>query len=504
MNKKNIMVNTAMSVCLQALNVAIGLVIPRLILTAFGSEMNGLVSSINQFMMYLTLVESGLTQVAVVSLYKPLVAKDASSVNYQLSAASYLYKKTALLYVSLLFIMALLYPIIINHNYNSDFVRSLVIVLGIHYFIDFIFIGKYKVLLIADQKQYVVSAILIITNILFFVSEIVLLRIGASIILVKLVIPLVHLLQFVMIKLYTTVKYTGLDFRIKTRSDAITGRNSAILHQITGLIMSSTDITLLTFLGVGFKEISVYSVYNIVTIELNSFLSAITNAIVPSFGKALVQNEGEIKEQFSKLTCLFYFIVHCIFGPLLLLYTGFIELYTHNVNDVNYVRPVLALLFCICFILNSIKSPYIMLIQSSGRYEETRNATIVEAAINIIVTIPLIIRWGIIGALVGTVCAHIYRYVQLIRFGKKSYSISVKNNVFMVLVYLITDTVISVLLYHYWIANIVYTSWMIWILTAVIITAIFFCVNLLIFYIMDKDGYKYYIKLLRLRMRVNG
>ncbi len=492
-----------MSIGLQLLNVAIGLIIPRMILVAFGSDMNGLVSSINQFMTYLTLVESGLTQVAVVSLYKPLVNNDKEAINRQLSATNRFYKQTAAMYLFLLVLMSLVYPLAAKRSYDFSFVCTLIIVLGIHYFIDFLFIGKYRVLFVADQKQYVISIIQFFTNIVFFISEIVLLNAGASIIYVKLVIPLVHMLQFVLIRIYAYKKYKDISFRENAKDNSITGRGSAILHQITGMIMSSTDITLLTVLGVEFKEISVYSVYNIIIVEINLFLNSVTSAIVPSFGKALVQQHGEIRTQFARFTSVFYFIVYCLFSPLLLLYVGFIELYTTSVNDVNYVRPVLALLFCLCFLLNSIKAPYIMLIQSSGAYDETKKDAAVEAAINIIITIPLIFVCGISGALVGTLCAHLYRYIQLVRFGNRKFSVSVKRDVITAWTYLILNLLASLSIYFGLITRIRLTSWLLWLEMALFITVLFIAFNTFLFYVMDKDNLKYYIGLLKQRMGIN-
>lgn len=503
MNKKNIIANTLMSIGLQLLNVAIGLIIPRMILGAFGSEMNGLVSSINQFMVYLTLVESGLTQVAVVSLYKPIANDDKAGINHQMSATNYFYRQTALLYLGLLVAMALIYPLIVQQSYGYGFVSILIIVLGIHYFIDFLFIAKYRVLFVADQKQYIISVIQFFTNIVFFFSEIALLRVGASILYVKLVIPLVHLLQFCLIRMYAYRKYKYVDFSGNAKENALTGRGSAILHQITGMIMSSTDITLLTILRVGLKEVSVYSVYNIIIVEINLFLNAITSAIVPSFGKALVQQNGEIKGQFSRFTSMFYFLVSCLFSPLLLLYVGFIKLYTSNVHDVNYVRPELAFLFCLCFVFNSIKAPYIMLIQSSGAYDETKRDATVEAVINIVVTIPLIFLLGINGALIGTLCAHFYRYFQLVRFGNRKFNIAVKKDVITAWMYLLANLIATSMVYLFVISKVEFVSWISWLVIAVIVTAVFLVFNVILFYVMDKENLKYYVVLFKNKVKKN-
>ena len=76
MKKNKTFTNTIFSILLQLVTIISGFIIPRLLLSTFGSEVNGLVSSINQFLNYITLIEGGLTGVITASLYKPLLNKD--------------------------------------------------------------------------------------------------------------------------------------------------------------------------------------------------------------------------------------------------------------------------------------------------------------------------------------------------------------------------------------------------------------------------------------------
>lgn len=76
-NKSKItLVNILTSLFMQIVSVISALIVPRLILETFGSNANGLVSSILQFLNYITLVEGGITGVISANLYKPLVNHD--------------------------------------------------------------------------------------------------------------------------------------------------------------------------------------------------------------------------------------------------------------------------------------------------------------------------------------------------------------------------------------------------------------------------------------------
>lgn len=64
--------NVITSIFYQLVTVAYGLIVPRLVLSSFGSEVNGLTSSLSQFLNYINLLEGGLSGVIMAALYKPL------------------------------------------------------------------------------------------------------------------------------------------------------------------------------------------------------------------------------------------------------------------------------------------------------------------------------------------------------------------------------------------------------------------------------------------------
>ena len=70
-------------------------------LTVYGSEINGLVTSISQFIGYFSLVEAGLASAAVYSLYKPLAEKDTKGINAILSASRHFYNQAVYIFVSI-------------------------------------------------------------------------------------------------------------------------------------------------------------------------------------------------------------------------------------------------------------------------------------------------------------------------------------------------------------------------------------------------------------------
>lgn len=102
--------NFILSVISQIVTVGLGLLIPRIVMVGYGSEVNGLLNSVTQFVAYLIIFEAGIQAVATQSLYKTVGADDKKSTNAILSAVDKNYKKIGVLYLCGLLGLSLVYP----------------------------------------------------------------------------------------------------------------------------------------------------------------------------------------------------------------------------------------------------------------------------------------------------------------------------------------------------------------------------------------------------------
>ena len=114
MKSKRTLINTLSSLLLQFVSIISGFIIPRLLLQTFGSEVNGLISSLNQFLNYITLFEGGLNAVILASLYKPLSEKNNDKVNAIASATNRFYKKISLIFVIYTIVLGIIYPLVVK------------------------------------------------------------------------------------------------------------------------------------------------------------------------------------------------------------------------------------------------------------------------------------------------------------------------------------------------------------------------------------------------------
>ena len=135
-----------------------GFITPKLMLTCYSSEINGLVSSITQFITYFNLVEAGLSSAAIYALYKPLANNDYDEISSVVVATKKFYIKSGLVFVGLVIFLASAYPFFVTSNNISNItVISLVFILGFSSALEFFSLAKYRALLSADQKTYIIS-----------------------------------------------------------------------------------------------------------------------------------------------------------------------------------------------------------------------------------------------------------------------------------------------------------------------------------------------------------
>lgn len=422
MRSKQAMKNMIANVFLQIVIFTSGIILPRFFMEAYGSGVNGMITSVNQFLAYLGLAEAGVGTASVVALYSPLACDDKEEVNSILSATRKFYNRSGVLFLVLVLVLAFFYPILISRQLDSGMVRGMVLVLASSTLVDYFFLGKYRVLLTANQEGYVVAIIQSIGTVVNIIVSILLIYHHTPVILVKAVATGVYMLRLILVRIYVRKRYPHLNFKAAPKPEALPQRGAALLHQVVGVIVNNTDVVLLTIL-IGqnsLLEVSVYGVYNLVATAVNMFMTSFTNGLTAGFGEVISKGEDETLEKSYASYEYVYMIVLAIvvicMGALIL---PFVSIYTKNMSDVSYVRPVVGFLFTVIVFLQNLRIPGLTIICAAGHYKETRYQAIAEAVINIVVSILLIGKLGISGVLIGTICSYGYRSFDVILYNSK-------------------------------------------------------------------------------------
>lgn len=423
MRNKQAFKNLWGNLLLQIIVAVSGLVLPRFFLNQYGSTVNGMINSVSQFLTYLNLVEAGISSAAIVELYGPLNENDTRAINSVLSALQKFYYKSGGAYIILLTVMTVVYPFFVASQIDSLSTRILILILAASNLVDFFFIGKYRVLLTADQRGYVIFLTQAAATLVNMGVSIALIKLGCSFLLVKGVATGLYIARFAFVYIYAKRKYGYMNFKTPFEKGLLKQRWAALLHQIVGVIVNNTDIVILTlFMGAtSLQEVSVYTTYNMVAVALTSLLSVFSNGITSSFGSLIFSNDKKaLKNAFSNYEYFYMIVLFCIYTCCAVLLLPFVKIYTAEVTDgVQYVRQNIAFLFVILGLVQNIRIPSLTMICAAGHFKETQGRAILEAVINIVVSLALIKPLGMAGILFGTVVSYSYRSLDCILYNNK-------------------------------------------------------------------------------------
>lgn len=400
----------------QILTIVLGILIPRLFILSFGSEVNGFISSINQLFVYVGLLEAGVATASLQALYYPTSQSDRHSINRILSATHIFYNRMGLVYVAVICVLAFAYPLLIESSMNYWVMVTIIFITGIGGAFPYFSSAKYCVLLRADGREYIITLMFQIKSVVLSLSKVVLLLMGANVIAVESVYLILGLLYCIAILIYVKKKYPWIDLKAPPNNEVISQRKNVFTHQISALIFKNTDILLLTFFC-DLKVVSIYTLYK----YLFSFVTNIINILVNSIGYRLGQLYHD-KEKFLRIHNVIE-VIHLTFtfglsAIALIFIEPFLVLYTEGM-EFNYILPYFAELMWMCEILDCGRFLSSSVITYAGHFKQTQGRSIVESVLNLGSSIILVNVLGIYGVVLGTVIALTYRTNDMILYANR-------------------------------------------------------------------------------------
>lgn len=418
MRKKRALKGIITALILQIVSIICGFIVPKLIISTYGSNVNGLISSITQFLAYITLLEAGIGPVVKSSLYKPIAKKNEKEILEILSSSDKFFKKISYIFIIYIIFLIIIYPNIVINDFDIIFTVSLIVIISFSTFSEYYFGMTYRLYLQANQQSYVINYIQIFTLILNTILIIILVNSKCSVQIMKLFSTLVFLLRPLLQNIYVKKKY-NLNLKNYKSNYQLKNKKDALAQHVAYIINTNTDVTVLT-LFTNILEVSVYSVYSIVTKGLKSIVLSISDSISPTFGDMLAKGEIEnLNKKFSIYETLYIIIITILYSSAICLIIPFIEVYTKGINDVNYIRPIFSILLIISELIYCIRIPYNSLILTAGHFKETKTGAWREAIINIIISIILVNILGLVGVIIGTLVATIIRTIEIYMYANK-------------------------------------------------------------------------------------
>ncbi|MBQ2285123.1 MAG: sugar isomerase [Clostridia bacterium] len=410
--------NLVSGVVYQIVLIVLSFLLPRLYLENFGSEVNGVLSTIKQIFTYMCLLEAGIGLATTQALYKPVAENDHKKSSAILSATNNYYFKTGIIYSAIVLLIAVVYAYFIPTSINAHVLFVIIILNALPSLFSYFVQAKYRILMEVDGRKYIINNSETVLQLLSNVGKILVLLLTDSLVLIQLVYCVIAILQLAYIYFYAKKRYTWLDFKITPDYQAISQRKSVLVHQVSGMVFNNTDVLLLSFLC-DFKVVSVYAIYNIFFSQIQAFITSITSGFSFALGQMFQVNKEKFMKVYNVYETFYIMATFIIYTLMAVFLLPLIQIYTKGINDANYTNVYLVLLFVIMNLLSNGKLPSNHVLEFSGKFEETRSHAIWEMVINLVVSVFAIIKWGICGAIVGTIIALLYRGTMMIYYSNR-------------------------------------------------------------------------------------
>ncbi|PQB70570.1 transporter [Enterococcus faecium] len=366
--------------------------------------LNGLFTNILSF---LSLAELGIGSSIIYSLYKPLAQKDESKVK----ALMNLYKKTYEfigIFIGIVGVLIIpLLPLFIKNSTDIPHMYRYYVLFLLNSVLSYFFTYK-RSLAIADQKNYLVAindfAFLFFMNIV----QVIALYFYSNFTLFLIVQILFTLFSNINISRTVDKRYSYLKEKDvvsldkQTKDEVKKNVIGNMSSKIGGVIVMGTDnILISTF--VNLTAVGIYSNYSLIVTSVQNLCKQITNSITASVGNFAVSNK---KKDSFELFKKHFFINHSLifFSSILLLtlMNPFISLWV----GAKYMLPMsTTILIVLNYSVQVYRNTSFVFIESFGLYWSQRKKPIIEAGVNLLLSLLLLIVFdmGINGILIGTI-----------------------------------------------------------------------------------------------------
>ena len=363
MRKKRYIYSMLTSLLSQAISVFCGIVLPRVLIGQYGSELYGASTSISQFLGYIAILEGGIGGVARAALYKPLAENDKERISEIVIYIQRFFRIIAIIFCFYTLFIACIYKYIARGNsFEWSFTFILVIVIALSSLAQYYFGISYTVLLQADQRQYITtilssSTMLINTFIACFLAYN-----GVGMIGLKLAWCGVHFVRIGMLNIYISKKYNLRKIKVK---------GNYLPEKWDGL------------------------------------------------GQHIARNEmRKLDEFFDYIEFVINSAISVGFSVAFVLILPFVAIYTSGIKDACYYRPILAAIILSTQCIYLMRVPYHQLTIAAGHFKKTRNAAFIESGLNIFLSFIFSIVWGVEGVILATFISILYREIYYVFYLK--------------------------------------------------------------------------------------
>lgn len=413
MRTKNSGKNIIFGISTLIITALLGFVLSKVFLSNLGLEYNGLNGVFNNIINILAITELGIAGAINYNLYKPIAEKDYEKISSIMVIYKKFYKIIGITIFSLAVIVAFFVPVFFKERTLLDsYIRVTFILCALNTVISYFFAYN-RNLFYAMQKNYITTIVDFIFKISKYLLQIAILIIFKNFIIYLAINIIFTLLNNLTIHLMAKKYYKNINIKNRKADKKIektilkSVKNLAIIQLLSTLINFTDNLIISSLISVIYSGL--YVNYNQIFTQLTQIVNTIFHGFGASIGNLLAEeNKEKIKKIFINLQYLSFFIgLYCVVC-LFFLTQPFIELWIGK----EYLLNISILLVLITnFYLMIQRQPINYYLNTGGYFKKLILPFGLETIINIITSIILALKFGLIGVFIGTLISSIISFI---------------------------------------------------------------------------------------------
>lgn len=402
----------------------IGLIKVKVFVNGLNNDIYSLNQLFYQIFSYIVITDIGFGLILNKQLYNAFAVDDYEKINKIYSTSKRFYNIVGLIMMIIALILSFFVRFLTKANISPLYMQIIFIIFIFRNVVDYFFVAP-RYVLEADQKIYKVNHYVKSIKIIESIVEIILVLLGVDYFFV--IIPGIFITIvidiFVNNKIYKMYPWLKSDKTFNFKY--LKGTKDVIWRKIAGLLNSNTDIILISAF-INPISVIIYTSYVYITKFITDTVYMISSSLTPSFANvAFKEKSDKMYGVFTELNILFLFIASFVF---IMLYGFLNSLITFWVGGEYLVNNFVLFLFCFSAFQVIAEKPLAIFINGVGLFKETKVSTIMEAVLNLIISLLLIGKIGIAGVLLGTIISKLLTasiqnaiYIYKNKFNKPGY-----------------------------------------------------------------------------------
>ena len=374
----------------------------RLFLQYLGEDIMSLHQLYLNVFSYLSIAEAGLGSGLIYRLYRLLINKEYSKINQIISGTQFMFRRVGIIIVGLGFATSFIMPFFIKDNpFNMLYLNITFMLFIIKNVIDyFMFVPRFIVQ--ADQRMYKLNTTIYIFRLIEVCTEIGIICSGLNYIYVLLPSLLIRFLQNLCVNYKTTKLYSWFHITKEKDLSVRSDLKSLFVHRIANLVFNNIDIVLLSSF-VGAAAVTAYSVYNYIVKYSNDTMAHLFHSMKDGLGNIInCERPDKVRIIMDEIETIFSYLAVIMVVVFYFVLNEFVTVWVGS----QYVVDLLTLILFLLTVYSSIVIRTSTMFRTTmGLYRETQRMAIIEAIINLGLSLLLVRRLGIAGVLMGTVIA---------------------------------------------------------------------------------------------------